>query len=47
MAVFEVLQYPDPRLKQVSAPVTVFDAALQSFLADLEATMRAGPGSVG
>ena len=47
MAVLELLQYPDPRLKQVSAPVTVFDAALQSFLADLEATMRAGPGSVG
>jgi peptide deformylase len=47
MAVLEVLQYPDPRLKQVSAPVLTFDAALHSFLADLEATMRAGPGSVG
>ena len=47
MAVLEVLQYPDPRLKQVSAPVTVFDAALHAFLADLEETMRAGPGSVG
>jgi peptide deformylase len=47
MAVLDVLQYPDPRLKQVSAPVTVFDAALHAFLADLEETMRAGPGSVG
>jgi peptide deformylase len=47
MAVLEVLQYPDPRLKQVSAPVTLFDAALRIFLADLEQTMRAGPGSVG
>ena len=47
MAVLEVLQYPDPRLKQVSAPVTVFDAALHAFLADLEETMRAGPASVG
>jgi peptide deformylase len=47
MAVLEVLQYPDLRLKQVSAPVTAFDAALHTFLADLEATMRAGPGSVG
>jgi len=47
MAVLEVLQYPDPRLKQVSVPVTVFDAGLRVFLADLEATMRAGPGSVG
>ena len=47
MAVLEVLQYPDPRLKQVSAPVIAFDAALHAFLADLESTMRAGPGSVG
>ena len=47
MAVLEVLQYPDPRLKQVSAPVIAFDVALHAFLADLEATMRAGPGSVG
>jgi peptide deformylase len=47
MAVLDVLQYPDSRLKQVSAPVIVFDAALHAFLADLEATMRAGPGSVG
>lgn len=47
MAVLEVLQYPDPRLKQVSAPVIAFDAALRAFLADLESTMRAGRGSVG
>jgi peptide deformylase len=47
MAVLDVLQYPDPRLKRVSAPVTVFDAALHAFLADLEETMRAGPGAVG
>jgi peptide deformylase len=47
MAVLDVLQYPDARLKQVSAPVTVFDATLHAFLADLEETMRAGPGSVG
>lgn len=47
MAVLEVLQYPDPRLKQVSAPVTAFDAGLRRLLADLEDTMHAGPGSVG
>jgi peptide deformylase len=47
MAVLEVLQYPDPRLKRVSAPVTTFDAALSMFLADLEETMRASAGSVG
>jgi len=47
VAVLEILQYPDPRLTQVSAPVTVFDAALRELLRDLEDTMRAGPGSVG
>jgi peptide deformylase len=47
MAVLEVLQYPDPRLKQVSLPVTAFDASLHSLLRDLEDTMRAGAGSVG
>lgn len=47
MAVLDILQYPDPRLKQVSAPVTTFDGALRALLRDLEDTMRAGPGSVG
>lgn len=47
MAVLDILQYPDPRLKQASAPVEAFDAALRAFLADLEQTMRAGPGGVG
>ena len=47
MAVLEVLQYPDPRLKQISSTVEEFDATLQTFLSDLEETMRAGPGGVG
>ncbi len=47
MAVLELLQYPDSRLKQVSVPVKNFDALLQAFITDLEQTMRAGPGSVG
>jgi len=47
VAVLDILQYPDPRLKQASTPVEVFDAALRDFLADLEQTMRAGPGGVG
>ncbi|NNF97570.1 MAG: peptide deformylase, partial [Halobacteria archaeon] len=47
MAVLELLQYPDPRLKQVSTPVQNFDAQLQAFITDLEQTMRAGPGGVG
>lgn len=47
MAMLNILTYPDPRLKNVSAPVTEFDEKLQTFLTDLEETMRAGPGGVG
>ena len=47
MAALELLQYPDSRLKQVSMPVQNFDAPLRAFIADLEQTMRAGPGGVG
>jgi len=43
----EIIQYPDQRLKQVATPVEVFDEALQGFVAELEQTMRAGPGGVG
>lgn len=43
----DIIQYPDQRLKQVSTPVEVFDEALQDFVAELENTMRAGPGGVG
>lgn len=47
MAVLDILRYPDERLKQEAAPVAVFDEALRGFVADLEQTMRAGPGGVG
>ena len=47
MAVLEILKYPDPRLKEVAAEVTEFDASLRAFIQDLEETMRAGPGGVG
>jgi peptide deformylase len=47
MAVLEVLRYPDERLKQVSVPVTAFDAELHAFLRDFEETMRSSPGCVG
>ena len=47
MAVLEILVYPDPRLKQISKPVTQFDDSLRSFVHDLEETLRAGPGGVG
>lgn len=47
MAVFEILTYPDPLLKQVSVYVTGFDDELKGFVADLTETMYAGPGGVG
>jgi peptide deformylase len=47
MAARPVLIYPDARLKAVAAPVEDFDAALRAAVADLEATMRAGPAAVG
>jgi peptide deformylase len=47
MAILEILTYPDERLKNMSEEVAEFNDALRTFLADLEETMRAGPGGVG
>lgn len=47
MAVLEVLTYPDERLKRVAEPVGTVDEGVRAFLADLEETLRAGPGAVG
>lgn len=44
MALLEILQHPDPRLRQKAAPVTQFDAALQGLIEDLFETMYAAPG---
>ena len=47
MAVLKILEVPDPRLKEISKPVETIDDALRDFIADLEETMRAGPGAIG
>lgn len=47
MAILEILTYPDPRLKQESAPVEHFDDDLRAFVSDLEETRLAGPAAVG
>jgi peptide deformylase len=47
VALLDIIAYPDPRLKQVSAEVETIDEELLQFLQDLEQTMRAGPGGVG
>lgn len=40
----EVLKYPDPRLEQVSQPVTEFDSQLHRLLDDMAITMYAENG---
>lgn len=47
MAVLEILKHPDERLRQVSAPVEIFDDEFRSFVNDLEETRMSGPGAVG
>lgn len=44
MAEQQVLIWPDPRLKVVSAPVTKFDAALQRLVDDMFETMYSEDG---
>jgi peptide deformylase len=44
MAIREILEVPDPRLKQVSAPVTAFDEELKTLVADMFETMYDAPG---
>jgi peptide deformylase len=39
-----ILEYPDPRLRTMAAPVTVFDAKLRRLIADMAETMYAAPG---
>ena len=45
MAILPILKYPDPRLRQISRPVTVFDADLAALAQDLRETMVDAPGS--
>ncbi len=44
MALLTILEYPDPRLKKVARPVTVFDERLHRLVADMAETMHAAPG---
>jgi peptide deformylase len=44
MAVRPIVQYPNPLLRAVAAPVTVFDDALRMLAVDLLDTMRDAPG---
>ncbi|QTD56440.1 peptide deformylase [Parasphingorhabdus cellanae] len=44
MAILPILEVPDPRLKTVSEPVTVFDDELKTLIADMFETMYDAPG---
>jgi peptide deformylase len=44
MAIREILEVPDPRLKTVSDPVETFDDALKALVADMFETMYAANG---
>ena len=44
MAIRPIIEAPDARLKQISAPVTVFDEALKALVADMFDTMYDAPG---
>ena len=44
MAIREILEVPDPRLKQVSAPVEKFDDELRMLVDDMFETMYEAPG---
>jgi len=44
MAQLPILQYPDPRLHIVAAPVTRFDEGLQRLVRNMAETMYAAPG---
>jgi peptide deformylase len=44
MAHLSILEYPDPRLKKVAAPVTAFTPEIVKLVRDMAATMYAAPG---
>jgi peptide deformylase len=44
MAIREILEVPDPRLKTVSKPVEAFDDELKTLVADMFDTMYDAPG---
>lgn len=44
MALLNIIEYPDPRLKTVARPVTRFDQRLRTLIEDMAQTMYAAPG---
>ncbi|HEY0271301.1 MAG TPA: peptide deformylase [Sphingomonas sp.] len=44
MALLPIIELPDPRLREISAPVETFDDGLQTLIDDMFETMYAAPG---
>ena len=44
MALLNILEYPDPRLRKVAVPVAAVTPDIQKLVADLAETMYAAPG---
>jgi len=44
MALLPILEYPDPRLKRIAAPVTEFTPAIKKLVDDMAETMYDAPG---
>ncbi len=44
MAILNILEFPDPRLRTLAKPVTVFDEALSQLIDDMFETMYAAQG---
>jgi peptide deformylase len=44
MAVLTILEYPDPRLRKVAAPVVAFTPEIERLVRDMAETMYAAPG---
>jgi peptide deformylase len=44
MAQLSILEYPDPRLRKVAAPVAAVTAEVQKLVCDMAETMYAAPG---
>jgi peptide deformylase len=44
MALLNILEYPDPRLKKVATPVAAVTPEIQKLVRDMAETMRSAPG---
>lgn len=45
MSILQILEYPDPKLREIAKPVTVFDNKLQEFVSDMFDTMYGDRGA--